>query len=135
MPRMTGACARHLIVDGVDIGDEFDCYVIAEVGHNHQGDLEQAKRLIDAAKECGVDAVKLQKRSNRALYTREFYEQPYDNELSFGRTYGDHREALELGSDDYRKLLRHAHEVGVTLFATAFDFESADLLAELDVPA
>jgi sialic acid synthase len=79
--------------------------------------------------------VKLQKRSNRTLYTREFYEQPYDNELSFGRTYGEHREALELGADDYRELLRHAGEVGVTLLATAFDFESADLLAELDVPA
>src|SRR5204863_5525884 len=111
------------------------CYVIAEIGHNHQGDLEQAKRLVDAAKECGVNAVKLQKRSNRALYTREFYEQPYDNELSFGRTYGEHREVLELSADDYRELLRHAREVGMTLFATAFDFESADLLAELDVPA
>jgi len=119
----------------VEIGDGRECYVIAEVGQNHQGDVEQAKRLIDAAKECGVNAVKLQKRSNRTLYTREFYEQPYDNELSFGRTYGEHREALELGADDYRELLRHAHGAGMTLFATAFDFESADVLAELGVPA
>src|SRR5919199_3827920 len=126
---------RRLVIDGVEIGDDKPCYVIAEIGHNHQGELAQAKRLIDAAKECGVNAVKLQKRSNRALYTREFYEQPYDNELSFGRTYGEHREALELGADDYRELLRHARETGITLFATAFDFESADLLAELDVPA
>jgi sialic acid synthase len=126
---------RPLAIDGVEIGDDRPCYVIAEVGHNHQGDVELAKRLIDAAAECGVNAVKLQKRSNRALYTREFYEQPYDNELSFGRTYGEHREALELGADDYRELLRHARKAGVTLFATAFDFESADLLAELDVPA
>ncbi len=127
--------SRQLTVDGIEIGDDRECYVIAEIGHNHQGDVERAKRLIDAAKECGVNAVKLQKRSNRSLYTREFYEQPYDNELSFGRTYGEHREALELGSDDYRELLRHAREAGMTLFATAFDFESADLLAELDVPA
>jgi len=127
--------SRTITIDGTHIGDDTACYVIAEVGHNHQGDVEQAKRLIDAAKECGVNAVKLQKRSNRTLYTREFYEQPYDNELSFGRTYGEHREALELGADDYRALLQHAREVGVTLFATAFDAESADLLAELDVPA
>jgi sialic acid synthase len=127
--------SRALTIDGFEIRDDGPCYVIAEVGHNHQGDVEQAKRLIDAAKECGVNAVKLQKRSNRTLYTREFYEQPYDNELSFGKTYGEHREALELGADDYRVLLRHAREVGVTLFATAFDVESADLLAELDVPA
>ena len=126
---------RRLTIDGVDIGDDEPCYVIAEVGQNHQGEVEQAKRLIDAAKECGVNAVKLQKRSNRLLYTREFYEQPYDNELSFGHTYGEHREALELGADDYRELLRHAREVGVMLFATPFDFESADLLIELGVPA
>ena len=127
--------SRRLTIDGFEISDGNSCYVIAEIGHNHQGDVEIAKRLMDAARECGVNAVKLQKRSNRALYTRDFYEQPYDNELSFGRTYGEHREALELGAEDYRELLRHAHEVGVTLFATAFDFESADLLAELDVPA
>src|SRR6478672_4736046 len=126
---------RRLVIDNFEIGDDQPCYVIAEVGHNHQGDVEQAKRLVDAAKDCGVNAVKLQKRSNRALYTREFYDQPYDNELSFGRTYGEHREALELGADDYRELLRHARDVGVTLFATAFDFESADLLAELGAPA
>jgi sialic acid synthase len=127
--------SRRLTIDGREIADDLPCYVIAEIGHNHQGDVGTAKQLIDAAKECGVDAVKLQKRSNRALYTRDFYDQPYDNELSFGRTYGEHREALELGADDYRELLRHARDVGVTLFATAFDFESADLLAELDVPA
>jgi sialic acid synthase len=126
---------RQLVIDGVSIGDEHPCYVIAEVGHNHQGELEQAKRLIDAAHECGANAVKLQKRSNRTLYTRDFYEQPYDNELSFGKTYGEHREALELGADEYRELLQHARSVGVTFFATAFDFESADLLAELGVPA
>src|ERR671934_173537 len=126
---------RRIVIDGVEITDDKPCYVIAEIGHNHQGDVDHGKRLIDAAKECGVNAVKLQKRSNRTLYTREFYEQPYDNELSFGRTYGEHREALELGADDYRRLLAYARERGVTLFATAFDFQSADLLAELDVAA
>jgi sialic acid synthase len=127
--------SRSLTIDGIEIHDGSDCYVVAEIGHNHQGDLEKAKQLIDAAKDCGVNAVKLQKRSNRTLYTREFYDQPYDNELSFGRTYGEHREALELDADEYRELQRHAREVGVMLFAAAFDFESADLLAELDVPA
>jgi sialic acid synthase len=127
--------ARTLTIDGTEIADDRPCYVIAEIGHNHQGDVEMAKQLIDAAKDCGADAVKLQKRSNRALYTREFYEQPYDNELSFGRTYGEHRDALELSGDAYAELLKHAREVGVTLFATAFDFESADLLAGLGMPA
>src|ERR1044072_6677996 len=126
---------RRLVIDGVEIGADQPCYVIAEIGHNHQGDLEQAKRLVDAARDCGAHAGKVEKRSNRALYTREFYEQPYDNELSFGRTYGQHREALELGANDYRELMAHAHERGVTLFATALDFASAALLPEADVPA
>src|SRR5438874_3413392 len=126
---------RRLTIDGVDIHDGSSCYVIAEIGNNHQGSLEQAKQLMDAAKECGVNAVKLQKRANRALYTREFFDQPYENESSFGRTYGEHREALELSAVDYAELQAHAREVGITFFATAFDFESADQLAELGVPA
>jgi N-acetylneuraminate synthase/sialic acid synthase len=126
---------RRLTIDGVTIDDSAHCYVIAEVGHNHQGDVEQAKHLLLAAKECGVDAVKLQKRANRTLYTQEFYNQPYDNEFSFGRTYGEHREALELSPDHYSELQSYARELGITFFATAFDFESADFLADLDVPA
>src|SRR5205814_7737549 len=105
------ARARQVTVGGTTIGDAHECYVIAEIGHNHQGDVELAQRLIDAAQECGVNAVKLQKRSYRALYTREFYDQPYENELSFGRAYGEHREALELGADEYRELLGHARDV------------------------
>jgi sialic acid synthase len=126
---------RTLRIDGVEIHDGGDCYVIAEIGHNHQGDLGQAKELIDAAKDCGADAVKLQKRSNRTLYTKAFFDQPYDNEFSFGQTYGEHREALEFGRDEYAELQAHARALGITFFATAFDVESADLLASLDVPA
>jgi sialic acid synthase len=135
MAAMAEAGARQLTIDGVTIDDGAHCYVIAEIGHNHQGDVEQAKQLIAAAKECGVDAVKLQKRANRFLYTQDFYNQPYENEFSFGRTYGEHREALELSPDEYAELQSFARELGITFFATAFDFESADFLAELDVPA
>jgi N-acetylneuraminate synthase/sialic acid synthase len=79
--------------------------------------------------------VKLQKRSNRTLYTRVMYESPYDNENSFGATYGQHREALEFGWDQYVELKGYAAEIGITFFATAFDVESADFLAKVDVPA
>src|ERR1700758_4432144 len=97
---------RQLTVNGVQIADDASCYVIAEIGHNHQGDVEKAKQLLASAHEWGANAVKLQKRSNRTLYTRSFYEQPYDNEMSFGATYGEHRGALELGADEYRNLKR-----------------------------
>lgn len=127
--------SRALIIDGTRVHDDGDCYVIAEIGHNHQGSVEKAKELFRAAKDCGVDAVKLQKRSNRTLYTRAMYESPYDNENSFGATYGAHREALEFGWDQYVDLKQYAAGIGVTFFATAFDVESADFLAKLDVPA
>lgn len=111
-----------------------DCYVIAEIGHNHQGSVEKAKEMFRAAKECGVDAVKLQKRDNRALYTRAMFNKPYDNENSFGDTYGAHREALEFGKAEYVELQACARELGLVFFATAFDMPSADFLAELDAP-
>jgi sialic acid synthase len=126
---------RELTIGTTRVHDEGDCYVIAEIGHNHQGSVDKAKELFRAAKECGVDAVKLQKRNNRSLYTRAMYESPYDNENSFGPTYGAHREALEFGWDEYVELKRYAGEIGVTFFATAFDFESAEFLEKLDVPA
>ena len=99
---------RELVLDGRRISDDGDCFVIAEIGHNHQGSLEQAKKLFRAAKDCGVDAVKLQKRDNRNLFTRVAFHAPYDNENSFGPTYGEHREALELGRDEYAELQGYA---------------------------
>jgi sialic acid synthase len=126
---------RSLTIDGFEISDASDCWVIAEIGHNHQGSLEQAKRLFDEAKSCGANAVKLQKRDNRTLYTREFFNKPYDHENSFGATYGEHREALELGRSEYEELKAYAAELGITFFATVFDRPSADFAAELDLPA
>jgi N-acetylneuraminate synthase/sialic acid synthase len=118
-----------------EIGDTTHCYVIAEIGHNHQGSLEKARELFKEAKLAGANAVKLQKRNNRGLYTRAAYNKPYDNENSFGATYGEHREFLEFGAREYIELQAYARELGVDFFSTAFDLASADFLADLDVPA
>ena len=126
---------RELVIGGRRIGDDTGCFVIAEIGHNHQGSVEQARELFALAKQCGVDAVKLQKRDNRRLFTRALYDSPYDNENSFGATYGEHREALELDRAAYAELRDCADELGLVFFATAFDEASADLLEELDLPA
>ena len=125
---------RELILDSFPVSDDSDCYVIAELGQNHQGQVGVAKALIKAAHECGAHAVKLQKRDNRGLYTREMFNRPYEHENSFGPTYGQHREALEFGLAEYQELQAYAREIGITLFATAFDFVSADFLARLDMP-
>jgi N-acetylneuraminate synthase/sialic acid synthase len=126
---------RELSVGGRRIADDSGCFVIAEIGHNHQGSLARAKELFRAARDCGVDAVKLQKRDNRTLFTRAAFDAAYDNENSFGATYGEHREALELGRHEYVELQSVAAELGLVFFATAFDVPSADMLAELDMPA
>jgi sialic acid synthase len=125
----------ELIVDGRRISDDGPAYVVAEIGHNHQGDVEKARALIHAAKECGVNAVKLQKRDNRTLYTRELYDSAYDTEHSFGGTYGEHREALELTAAEWLELREYCRTEGVTLFGTVFDEPSADFLADLGAPA
>ena len=125
----------ELYVNGRRIADDEPAYVLAEIGHNHQGDVEKAKELIHAAMECGVDAVKLQKRDNRRLFTRDFYDSPYDNENSFGATYGEHREALELAKSDWFELSRYSREQGIAFVAAAFDEPSADFLSELGVDA
>ncbi len=126
--------ARNLTVEGLTISDDSDCFIIAEIGHNHQGSLDKAKQLFKAAAECGVNAVKLQKRDNKSLFTKAMYDKPYDNENSFGPTYGLHREALEFGRAEFEALGQYAKELGLTMFATAFDIPSADFLAELDMP-
>lgn len=126
---------RTLTIDGREISDSTPSYVIAEIGHDHQGDLDQAMHLFDEARRAGAHAVKIQKRDNRTLYTREAFDKPYENENSFGPTYGLHREALEFGRGEYEELIAYSRRVGVTFFATAFDLRSADFLAELDMPA
>ena len=127
--------ARELTVDGTRIHDGGDCYVIAEIGHNHQGDLEQCKQMFDVAKQCGANAVKLQKRDNRSLFTKAMYDSPYLHRNSYAPTYGEHREKLEFGRPEYEELIRYAKTIGITFFATAFDIPSADFLAALDMPA
>ena len=118
-----------------EIGDHTSWYVIAEIGHNHQGSVDKARELFREAKLAGAHAVKLQKRDNRALYTRAAYNKPYDNENSFGATYGEHREFLEFGLKEYLELQAYAKELDIDFFATAFDIASADFLEALDIPA
>lgn len=110
-------------------------FVIAEIGHNHRGSLETARKLFLEAKNAGADAVKLQKRDNRSLFTSKLYDQVYDNPNSYGRTYGEHREALEFGRDEYLVLMAYAKVIDILFFSTPFDFRSLEFLAELGMPA
>ena len=107
------AQARSFRLGSKVLSDESDAYVIAEIGANHQGERAIALQLVKAAAAAGADAVKFQKRDNKRLFTREGYAAPYVNENSFGATYGEHREALELGADDYRAIQDEAEALRI----------------------
>jgi sialic acid synthase len=126
---------RSFQIGDTTVDDESECYVIAEIGHNHQGSVKTAKAMFRAAADAGAHAVKLQKRDNRSLYTRAFFNKPYDGDNSFGRTYGEHREALEFDAHEYAELLAYASDLGVSMFATAFDLPSLEFLEQFDMPA
>lgn len=126
---------RSLTIDGRLVNDSSQAFVIAELGHNHQGNLDTCIQLIRAAAFAGASAVKLQKRHNKTLFTEKAFNAPYNSENAFGSTYGSHREALEFGRDEYAACIAEADRCGVVFFSTAFDYKSADFLAELNVPA
>jgi sialic acid synthase len=125
---------RSLKIGNLTISDESEAFVIAEIGHNHQGNVELCEKFFQAAAVSGASAVKLQKRDNKNLYTKEFYNSPYTGPTSFGETYGEHREFLEFDKKQYLHLQSVAKELDLAFFATAFDFDSADFLIELEVP-
>ncbi len=124
-----------LVVNDKTITPDGACYIIAEIGHNHGGSIDVALDMIDAAADCGVDAVKFQKRDNRTLFTKEMYSSEYNSKNAYGRTYGEHRECLELGRAQYERLIERARERGVDFMCTPFDPPSVDFLAALDTPA
>jgi len=109
-------------------------YLIAEIGNNHQGDLEIAKELLRQAKICGADAVKSQKRDIKTLLTPEEHARPYASPHAFGRTYGEHREKLELPETAWRELFTFADSLDLDFFASPWDVPSARLLRSLGCP-
>lgn len=110
-------------------------FVIAEIGHNHKGSINIAKQLFLTAKQCGADAVKLQKRDNKSLYTSEFFNEPYQSENSYGKTYGTHREYLEFGKKEYLELIKYAKKIDIEFLCTPFDFNSIKFLENINVKA
>jgi len=110
-------------------------FVIAEVGQNHQGDLDTARRYVKEFADTGVDAIKFQTRNNKFLFAECAYNKPYDSENAFADVYGLHREALELNPEWLPILREDCHEYGVKFMSTPFDEPSLDLLCDIDVDA
>ena len=119
-------------INGRCIGENQPCYVIAEIGINHNGDLNVAKELIKKAKEAGCDAVKFQKRTVEIVYTKEELEKPREN--PFGPTNGDLKRGLEFSKEAYKGIDRYCKEMNIDWFASPWDEDSVDFLEDFNVP-
>jgi len=106
-------------------------FIIAEIGINHNGDLDTAKKLIDMAKDCGCDAVKFQKRTIDIVYTRELLDSP--RESPWGKTQRAQKEGLEFGRKEYDAIDKYCREKGIIWFASAWDSESQKFLRHYDL--
>lgn len=111
------------------------CYVIAEAGLNHNGDVEVAKELVAVAAEAGADCVKFQKRHVDTLAVGSVLEAKDDRFPAFGSTYHEIRAHLELSFDEFEELKDLAQAKGLDFLCTAFDRESVDFLERLNVGA
>jgi N-acetylneuraminate synthase len=119
-------------IAGRTVGETNPCYVVAEIGINHNGDVSVAKRLIDVAVAAGCSAVKFQKRTVDVVYTGA--ELARLRESPFGTTNGELKRALEFGKEQYGEIDAHCKKSGIVWFASPWDEASVDFLEEFDVP-
>ncbi|MCB0429390.1 MAG: N-acetylneuraminate synthase family protein [Flavobacteriales bacterium] len=100
--------------------------VIAEIGCNHKGEFEIAKELIRIAKECNAHVAKFQKRNPKELLTEEQYNAPHPNQMhSYGDTYGEHREFLELSQEQHADLKKYCEQHDIEYSTSVWDVTSA----------
>jgi N-acetylneuraminate synthase len=106
-------------------------FIIAELGINHNGDLDTAKKLIDMAKDCGCDAVKFQKRTIEIVYTKELLDS--HRESPWGNTQRAQKEGLELGKKEYDIIDKYCKEKEILWFASAWDTKSQEFLQQYNL--
>lgn len=114
------------------IGDGQPCFIVAEIGINHNGDLDLAKKLISMAVAAGCDAVKLQKRTVEVVYSAEELAKPREN--PFGATNGDLKRGLEFGAAEYGEIDAYCKAMHMPWFASCWDEASVDFVSRFDVP-
>lgn len=122
----------EVLLGGRPVGDGHPCYVVAEIGINHNGDLDLAKKLIDVAFLAGCEAVKFQKRTVDVVYTAEELAKP--RESPFGETNGDLKRGLEFGHREYVQIDQYCRSKPVQWAASCWDEASVDFIDQFDPP-
>jgi N-acetylneuraminate synthase len=120
----------NITIGGRMVGLGEPCYIIGEIGINHNGDMSIAKKLIDRAVQFGFDAVKFQKRTIDVVFSPEELARPREN--PFGATNGDLKRGLEFGQADYTEISRYCREKGIQWFCSPWDEGSVDFLEQFD---
>jgi N-acetylneuraminate synthase len=126
--KANGPTGPEVLIGNKIVGDGHSCYIIAEIGINHNGDIDLARRLISVAVAAGCDAVKFQKRTVDVVYTPEELAKLREN--PFGPT----KRGLEFGHDEYRLIDRYCREVKMPWFASCWDEKSVDFIDQFDPP-
>jgi N-acetylneuraminate synthase len=123
---------KDIRIGGVTVGDGHPCYVIAEIGINHNGDVAIAKSLIDVAEASGCSAVKFQKRTIDVVYSPEELAKP--RETPFGMTNGDLKRGLEFAQTEYEEIDTYCREEEIPWLASCWDEESIDFIDQFSPP-
>jgi N-acetylneuraminate synthase len=119
--------AREIQIGNRRIGDGHPTFIVAEIGINHSGELENARRLIDAARHAGVDAVKFQKRTPELCVPEAQTGQMRETPWGY-ITYLEYRRKVEFGETEYKEIDRHCRQAGLDWFASVWDEKSVDFM-------
>ena len=114
------------------VGDGHPCYIVAEIGINHNGDIDIAKKLIDVAVIAGCNAVKFQKRTIDIVYSAEELARP--RESPYGTTNGELKYGLEFEKEEFDEIDRYCREKKISWYASPWDERSVDFLEQYDTP-
>jgi N-acetylneuraminate synthase len=124
---------RAIRIGGKWVGEGFPVFVIAEIGINHNGSLELARRLIDGAVLAGADAVKFQKRTPELCVPRDQW--LIERDTPWGRmTYIDYRQRMEFTAEEYAAIDRHCRERGILWFASCWDEDAVSFIDAFEPP-
>lgn len=122
----------EVTIQNILVGDGHPCFVVAEIGINHNGDIDTAKKLIDVAKIAGCNAVKFQKRTVDVVYSAEELARP--RESPFGSTNGELKHGLEFGQEEYEEIDRYCRDGKMIWLASCWDEQSLDFIDRFDPP-